>query len=186
MYDNDNYKIQIRLWNPRQTMHYIDLIMSVMTSQITSLTIVYPTVYSGADQRKHQSSMPLAKVRGIHRWPVNSPPKGAVTWKMFPFNDIIMECPFWTDWRKMILLVKRCSTVVCWHYCRNVSTGHEDLTDGPYLKLLDDKSHGRWSSCFLGKARINTLRLGVHYASANWIIIASGNGLSPVRRQAIT
>ena len=26
--------------------------MSAMASQITSLTIVYPTVYSGADQRK--------------------------------------------------------------------------------------------------------------------------------------
>ena len=30
--------------------------MRLMASQITSLTIVYSTVYSGADQRKHQSS----------------------------------------------------------------------------------------------------------------------------------
>ena len=29
-------------------------------------------------------------VRGIHRWPVNSPHKGPVTQKMFPFDDIIM------------------------------------------------------------------------------------------------
>ena len=49
--------------------------MSPMASQITSLTIVYSTVYSGADQRKHQSSASLAFVRGIHRWPVNSPTK---------------------------------------------------------------------------------------------------------------
>ena len=62
-----------------------------MASQITSLTIVYSTVYSGADQRKHQSSASLSFVRGIHRWPVNSPHKGPVTWKMFPFNDVIME-----------------------------------------------------------------------------------------------
>ena len=41
--------------------------MGVMASQITCLTIVYPTVYSGADQRKHQSSASLAFVRGIHR-----------------------------------------------------------------------------------------------------------------------
>ena len=40
--------------------HYSDVIMSVMTSQITSLTIAYSTVYSGADQRKHQSSASLA------------------------------------------------------------------------------------------------------------------------------
>ena len=52
--------------------HYNDVIMSAMASQITSLTIVYSTVYWDADQRKHQSSASLAFVRGIHRWPVNS------------------------------------------------------------------------------------------------------------------
>ena len=46
--------------------------MGAMASQITSLRIVYSTVYSGADQRKYQSSAPLAFVRGIYRWPVNS------------------------------------------------------------------------------------------------------------------
>ena len=51
--------------------------MGTMTSQITSLTFVYSTVYSGTDQRKHQSSPSLAFVRGIHRWPVNSPHKMA-------------------------------------------------------------------------------------------------------------
>ena len=47
--------------------HYDDIIMRVMASQIISLMIVYSTVYSGADQRKHQSSTSLAFVRGIHR-----------------------------------------------------------------------------------------------------------------------
>ena len=37
--------------------------MGAITSQITSLTIVYPTFYSGADQRNHQSSASLAFVR---------------------------------------------------------------------------------------------------------------------------
>ena len=46
--------------------HDSDVIMSTMASQITSLAIVYSTVYSGADQRKHQSSVSLAFVRGIH------------------------------------------------------------------------------------------------------------------------
>ena len=54
------------------------------------LKIVYSTIYSGADQRKHQSSASLAFVQGIHRWPVNCPHKWPVTWKMFPFDDIIM------------------------------------------------------------------------------------------------
>ena len=62
-----------------------------MASQITSLTIVYLSIYSGADQRKHESPASLAFVRGIHRWPVNYPHKGPVTRKMFPFDDVIME-----------------------------------------------------------------------------------------------
>ena len=72
--------------------HYNDdIIMSAMASQITSLTIVYSIVYSGADQRKHQSSASLAFVRGIHRWLVNSPHKGPVTLKLFLFNDVVMQ-----------------------------------------------------------------------------------------------
>ena len=59
--------------------------MSSMASQITSLTVVYSTVYSGADQRKHQSSASLAIVRGVHRGPVNSPHKGPVSSGSFYF-----------------------------------------------------------------------------------------------------
>ena len=71
--------------------HYTDVIMDTIASQITSLTIVYSTVYSDADQRKYQSSASLAFVRGIHRGPVNSPHKWPVTLKMFPFDDVIMQ-----------------------------------------------------------------------------------------------
>ena len=56
------------LFNP---LHYDDVILDTMVSEITSLTIVYSTVYSDADQRKHQSFASLAFVRGIHRGPVN-------------------------------------------------------------------------------------------------------------------
>ena len=48
--------------------HYCDVIMGTMASQITSLTIVFSSVPSGADLRKHHSSASLAFVRGIHRW----------------------------------------------------------------------------------------------------------------------
>ena len=71
--------------------HNSDVLMSVMASQITSLMIVCSTVCSGADQRKHQSSASLAFLMGIHWWPVNSPHKGPVTWKMFSFDDAIMH-----------------------------------------------------------------------------------------------
>ena len=70
--------------------HYSDVIMGTKASQITSLTIVYSTVYSDADQRKHQSSASLAFVLEIHQGPVNSPHKWPVTQKMFPFDDVIM------------------------------------------------------------------------------------------------
>ena len=59
-------------------------------SQITSASIVYLNVCSGTDQRKHQSSVSLAFVRGIHRGPVNSPHKRPVTRKISPFDDVIM------------------------------------------------------------------------------------------------
>ena len=81
--------------------------MGAMASQITSLTIVYSTVYSWADQSKNQSSASLALVRGIHRWPVNSTHKWPVTRNMFPFHDVTMMLPpmahysdiAWTSWR---------------------------------------------------------------------------------------
>ena len=62
-----------------------------MAPEITRLTIVYLAVYSGTNQRKHQTSVSVAFVRGIQRWPVNSPHKGPVTQIMFPFDDV--SCP---------------------------------------------------------------------------------------------
>ena len=47
--------------------HYSDVILGAIASQITGVTIVYSTVYSGSYQRKDQSSASLAFVRGIHR-----------------------------------------------------------------------------------------------------------------------
>ena len=67
--------------------HYIDVMMGAVASQITSFRVVYSTVYSDSDQRKHQSCAPLAFVRGIHR----GPHKWSVTRKMFLFDDVIME-----------------------------------------------------------------------------------------------
>ena len=65
--------------------------MSTIASQITGVSSVYSTVCSGTDRRKHQSSASLVFVRGIHRWPVNSPHKGPVRRKLFPFNDVIIK-----------------------------------------------------------------------------------------------
>ena len=70
---------------PQGAVHYNDIIMGTMASQITSLAIVYSTVYSVADQRKHQNSAPL--VNSPHKWPVAR--------KMFPFEDVIMLTYVW-------------------------------------------------------------------------------------------
>ena len=83
--------------------------MSVMASQITSLTIVYSSVYSGTGQRKHQSSSSLAYVRGIHRWPMNCPHKGPVMPKMFPFDDVIMRIHDWIDLVWSYVLKSECN-----------------------------------------------------------------------------
>ena len=78
-----------------QQLHYIDVIMGAMASQIICLTIFCSTVYTGADQREHQSAVSLAFVRRIHRWPVNSLYEWPVTRKMFPFEDVIMIMWWW-------------------------------------------------------------------------------------------
>ena len=79
-------------WTPEWiNKYYCDVTMGAMASQITSPTIVCSIVHSGPGQRNHQSSAPLAFVRGIHRWPVNSAHKWPVTRKMFLFDDVIMN-----------------------------------------------------------------------------------------------
>ena len=76
-----------KLSNTFEHIHYGDVIMGAMASQIT-----------GADHRKHQSSASLAFVRGIHRWPVDSMHKGLVMRKMFPFDDVIIVWRHMASW----------------------------------------------------------------------------------------
>ena len=137
--------------------------MGSIASQITSLTIVYSAVYSGADQRKHQSSVSLAFVWGIHRGPGNSPHKWPVTRKTFPFDDGIMQSvqkhslphfsinscygkasiiPFW---------VSR----VCYRYINKISTYVVIIVLTMLSSLTmssicqNDRVHGKWTFIFL-------------------------------------
>ena len=89
--------------------------MDTIASQITSLTIVFSTVYSDADQRKHQSFASLAIVRGIRRGPMNSPHKWPVTRKMFPFDDVIMKGKYMVHMKNIIVQdTLPFTTDVCW------------------------------------------------------------------------
>ena len=91
---------------PTHCRHYNDVIMGAIASQLNSLTIVYSIVYWVADQRKHQRSASLAFVWGIHRGPVNSPPKWPVTRKMFPFDDVI------THWSRVTHMCVSSLTII--------------------------------------------------------------------------
>ena len=83
--------------------------MGVTASQITSLTFVHSTVYSGTDQRKHPSSASLALVLGIYRWSANSPHKWPETRKMFPFwwhhHVKVQFCIWWYMAFLMIMML---------------------------------------------------------------------------------
>ena len=135
--------------------HSNDVIMTMMASQITSLTSVYSSVCSDADQRKHQSSASLAFVRGIHRGPVNSSHKWPVTRKMFPFDDVIMWCTREdvTKWKQF------CVTVPLW----GESTGHWLI---PLTKASDAEL---W--CFLCSSPEQTVEQAIE-TSVIWDAIA--------------
>ena len=105
--------------------HYDDVIMGAMASQITSLTIVYSTVYSGANQSKHQSSASVALVWENHRGPVSQ--------KMFPFDDVIIWIMnfFW-----------RTNTWKC--YNTNAPFTHIDVNSESAGSTVD-RLHSIWS-----------------------------------------
>ena len=91
-----------------------------------------------ADQRKHQSSASLAFVRGIHRWPVNSPHKGPVTQKMFPFDDVIMKYGYtWLTlcsvllWYKAIVDYIHISITVLGHWSLHSHLGNLAIAPMP-------------------------------------------------------
>ena len=109
---------------------YSDVMVGAMASQITSLTIVYSTVYSGADQRKYKSSASLAL-----RWPVNSPHKWPVTRKMVSFDDVIMA--------NNVLL---CCVVLClYDQVSVICNDHGSIS----VRIFDWPLKNRTISCFV-------------------------------------
>ena len=136
--------------------HYNDVIMGAMAYQITSLTIVYSSVYSGADQRKHQSSASLAFVRRIHRWPVNSPHKEPVARKMFPFDDVIMSVNHWIQKRNWVQYIPwimhtvdalMCFVVVWYQWMSPMMTSSNGNIFRVTGHLCGEFTGHRWSPC---------------------------------------
>ena len=124
--------------------------MGSIASQITSLTIIYPAVYSDAEQTKHQRSVSLAFVRGIHRSPVNSPHKWPVTRKMFPFDDIIISCVFHEKPLQMYETVwsyTRHETPVWWRHRGPVTSQSTDLIKWPFHPYNWIEIDGHMDTC---------------------------------------
>ena len=71
-------------------LHYNDVIMGAKLSLITDVLIVYSTVCSGEDQRKHQRSAVLAFSRG-NWWLVNFPQEGQERTRIF-FHLMTSSC----------------------------------------------------------------------------------------------
>ena len=143
-----------------QMSHYSDVIMGMTASLITSLTIVYSTVYLDADQRKHESSASLSFVRGIHRGPVNSPHKWPVTRKMFPFDYVVMQCS-------------------------SISRHSEDFVILMcFVKISLDSSDYNNNHFFTKSWYFTSLRPNNEYVLVNLANIGLDNGMTPVRHQA--
>ena len=119
-------------------LHYNDVIMAAIASQITSLTIVFSTVYSDADQRKHQSSASLAFVQGIPgktgEFPTQMASKGenvSIWWR----HHVVGHTTFLTSqhkfrqwlgaFRQQTITWANVDPDLCHHM---VSLGHHELT----------------------------------------------------------
>ena len=167
--------------------------MDAITSQTT---IVYSTVYSGADQRKHQSSASLVFVWGIHRWPVNSPHKRPVTRKMFPFDDVIMlggiqsmsrndahwsgfvKCCYWLS-INCVSINRLCFTALS-------SFDNDWLKKDSWTWISRSHSLSNQNNTSFNKTRgLTHWGRVTHICVGNLTIIGSDHDLSPGRRQAI-
>ena len=122
--------------------------MGAVASQNTSVSIVCSTVCSGADQRKHQSSASLDFVRGIHRPPVESPHKGRVTRKMFPFDDVTMQSAdltvLHTIWHRATMFITSAESNIPAEILRN-----NDVNITPKRRHFDVTSFRRYNDVFI-------------------------------------
>ena len=80
--------------------------MTTMAAQITSLTVVYSTIYFDANQRKHQSSASLSFVWGILRDRGIPRTKGQLRGKCFHLMT--------SSWKKKTRDALHCHHYVCW------------------------------------------------------------------------
>ena len=88
----------IHTWGTGDALHYNDVIMSAMASQLTGVSIIFSTV------KTHQRFASLIFVRGIHQRPVDSAHKGPLTHKMFPFYEVATGDAVMCQWTRTSLV----------------------------------------------------------------------------------
>ena len=133
--------------------------MGTMASQITSLTIVYSAIYSGADQRKHQSSESLAFAQMASKT------------DMFPIDDVIMFHYFFLSRSSSQVPTLQISNFISvelsWHvlncgliskllfmYKLFVFDGNRIMISWSFLNGSQQKSHNIFLLCFLGSSPV--------------------------------
>ena len=156
--------------------------MGAMASQITSLFIVYSTVYSGGDQRKHKSSASLVFVRGIHCWPMNSPHKRPVTRRMISFDDVIMDYEYyWYNRMSRGHSAELCDvlrtlkwmvwfTFTMYMYCRRCPVGHSQWVAFIYaipLRMFMSNFYVHYNDVIMGAIASQITSLTIVYSSVH-------------------
>ena len=121
--------------------------MSVMASQITSPTIVYSAIYSGADKRKHQSSALLALCEGNSPVTGEFPTQWTSNAKMFPFDDVVMLCsclfPQWPHLSQISIFVANHYIVKFLHNCPDMPQR---------IQIYETNALQRVNSCYVWNA----------------------------------
>ena len=161
--------------------------MSTIASQITGVTIVYSTVCSGANQRKHQPSASLVLWGEIHRSPVEPPHKEPVTRKMFPFDGVIMS-PRRREQRRSFNSYAIKQAITC--YLSVVGEGSWTSPNTRGTKSSCSKFHGvcmhqislhsRWNWKHTSGWLTSPIRYGYHsvYAPSQWETALQWNAIS--------
>ena len=162
-----------------------------MTSQITGISIVWSTVCSGADKKKHRSSASLAFVRGIHRWPwwyflrpipiiVNKSHKKWISIK----NESKYKIPEKFIWKCWIqdyqpfiqtsMCVDICERL---HKANSIQICHFTSTGNPTVEIrryYDRLISTMWLLVLLKATSLYSVRLLVYFAGADHARLSAG------------
>ena len=91
---NDTEYINVRVFGPERQIRDYGVYQLTPWQRLKSPAprlFTQPFIQETIKENINESSASLAFVRWIHQWPVNSPHKWPVTWKKFPFDDVIMK-----------------------------------------------------------------------------------------------